>query len=97
MAVVVIVTSCVSPLDSIILIHCPTVRSPNEAKTVRSEGGCLYIFKKREGLSINITRMLPHEAALKILSYIRDVIDRRNEELLNEETTPLEASEPAWG
>jgi hypothetical protein len=41
--------------------------------------------------------MLPHEAALKILSYIRDLVDRRNEELLNEETTPLEASEPAWG
>ncbi|KAG8159873.1 hypothetical protein KVR01_010510 [Diaporthe batatas] len=73
------------------------IRSPNEAKTVRSEGGCLYIFKKREGLSINITKMLPHEAALKILSYIRDVIDRRNEELVNEETTPLESSEPAWG
>ncbi|KAG6368456.1 hypothetical protein INS49_002663 [Diaporthe citri] len=73
------------------------IRSPNEAKTVRSDGGSLFIFKAREGLSINITKMLPHEAALKILSYIRDLIDRRNEELVNEETTPLEASEPAWG
>ncbi|KAL1872970.1 hypothetical protein Daus18300_004111 [Diaporthe australafricana] len=72
------------------------IRSPNEAKTVRSDGGSLFIFKAREGLSINITRMLPHEAALQILSFIRDLIDRRNEELVNEETTPLEASEPAW-
>ncbi|KAK7718319.1 hypothetical protein SLS64_002268 [Diaporthe eres] len=73
------------------------IRSPNEAKTVRTDGGSLFIFKAREGLSINITKMLPHEAALKILSYIRDSIDRRNEELVNEETTPLEACEPAWG
>ncbi|KKY39208.1 hypothetical protein UCDDA912_g00766 [Diaporthe ampelina] len=73
------------------------IRSPNEAKTVRSDGGSLFIFKTREGLGINITKMLPHEAALKILSYIRDLIDRRNEELINEETTPLEASEPTWG
>ncbi|KAI7782534.1 hypothetical protein LA080_013170 [Diaporthe eres] len=72
------------------------IRSPNEAKTVRTDGGSLFIFKAREGLSINITKMLPHEAALKILSYIRDSIDRRNEELVNEETTPLEACEPAW-
>ncbi|KAJ0122234.1 hypothetical protein J7T55_002746 [Diaporthe amygdali] len=72
------------------------IRSPNEAKTVRSDGGNLFIFKSREGLSINITKMLPHEAALQILSFIRDLIDHHNEELVNEETTPLEASEPAW-
>ncbi|KAI3396728.1 hypothetical protein diail_11755 [Diaporthe ilicicola] len=72
------------------------IRSPNEAKTVRSDGGSLLIFKTCEGLSLNITKMLPHEAALQILSFIRDLIDRRNEELVNEETTPLEASEPAW-
>ena len=72
------------------------VRSPNEARTVRSQGGELFVFKQHPGLTINITKMSPHEAALQILSFIRDLIVRRDEELANEETTPLEAKEVAW-
>ncbi|ROV93366.1 hypothetical protein VMCG_08411 [Cytospora schulzeri] len=72
------------------------MQSPNEARTVRSEGGKLFVFKGHQGLSLNITKMPPHEAALQILSFIRDMIVRRDEELANEETTPLEAKELAW-
>lgn len=72
------------------------VQSPNEARTVRSEGGKLFVFKGHQGLTLNITKMPPHEAALQILSFIRDMIVRRDEELADEETTPLEAKELAW-
>ncbi|KUI70364.1 hypothetical protein VM1G_06150 [Cytospora mali] len=72
------------------------MQSPNEARTVRSEGGKLFVFKQHQGLTLNITKMPPHEAALRILSFTRDMIARRDEELANEETTPLEAREPAW-
>lgn len=72
------------------------VQSPMEARTVRFEGGKLFVFKQRQGLTINITRMPPHEAALQILSFIRDLMARLDHELVTEETTPLEAKEPAW-
>lgn len=74
----------------------PVVQSPMEARTVRFEGGKLFVFKQRQGLTINITRMPPHEAALQILSFIRDLMARLDHELVTEETTPLEAKEPAW-
>ncbi|KAK7739872.1 hypothetical protein SLS53_005465 [Cytospora paraplurivora] len=72
------------------------MQSPMEARTVIIEGGKLFVFKQRQGLTINITRMPPHEAALQILSFIRDLIARLDHELSTEETTPLEAKEPAW-
>ncbi|KAF3764571.1 hypothetical protein M406DRAFT_322648 [Cryphonectria parasitica EP155] len=72
------------------------IRSPNEARTVRSEGGKLFMYEQYEGLTINTTTILPHEAALQILSFMRDSILRRDEALVNEETTPMEAKEPLW-
>lgn len=72
------------------------VRSPNEARTVRSEGGKLFIYTQHEGLFINTTNILPHEAALQILTFMRELIATRDNALLNEETTPLEAKEPIW-
>lgn len=72
------------------------VRSPNEAKTVRSEGGKLFIYTKHAGLSINTTSILPHEAALQILSFMKESMVRRDEALTNEETTPMEDKEPLW-
>lgn len=72
------------------------VQSPKEARTVRSEGGKLFVFKGHHGLTLNITKMPPHEAALQILSFIRDTVVRRDEELANEETSPLDSQEPAW-
>lgn len=72
------------------------VRSPNEARTVRSEGGKLFVYPQHEGLTLNITKILPHEAALQILSFMKELIVRRDEALVNEETTPLEAREPLW-
>lgn len=83
-------------LKFLLLIVCHLVRSPNEARTVRSEGGKLFVFRKHEGLSINNTSILPHEAALQILSFMKELIARRDEALINEETTPLEAKEPLW-
>lgn len=72
------------------------VRNPNEARTVRSEGGNLFVYTEHEGLFINTTNILPHEAALQILTLMRELIARRDNAILNEETTPLEAKEPIW-
>lgn len=72
------------------------VRSPNEARTVRSEGGKLFVYNQHEGLTVNNTNILPHEAALQILTFMRELIARRDDALANEETTPLEAKEPVW-
>lgn len=73
-----------------------TVRSPHEAREVRSEGGKLFVYKQHEGLTINNTNILPHEAALQMLSFMKELIARRDEALVNEETTPLEGKEPLW-
>lgn len=72
------------------------VRSPNEARTVRSEGGRLFVYKEHEGLTLNITNILPHEAALQILSFMKELVAQRDEAIANDETTPLEAREPLW-
>lgn len=72
------------------------VQSPKEARTVRTEGGKLFAFKQHRGLTINTTKMAPHEAALQILSFVRDMMVQRDEELTTEETTPLEAKELSW-
>lgn len=41
--------------------------------------------------------MVPHEAALQILSFMRELVLRRDEALANDEATPhTEAGEPTW-
>ncbi|PSR87207.1 hypothetical protein BD289DRAFT_482294 [Coniella lustricola] len=72
------------------------IRSPNEARTIRSEGAKLFVFREHEGLSVNNTSILPHEAALQILSFMKELIMRHDEALINEETTPLEVDKPLW-
>lgn len=72
------------------------VRSPNQARTVRSEGGRLFVFSQHEGITIDNTGKVPHEAALQILSFMNELIVRRDEALANEEKTPMEANEPMW-
>lgn len=76
--------------------HNLLVRSPNQARTVRSEGGKLYTFPRHEGIAIDTTGKMPHEAALQILSFMRELIMRRDEALVDEETTPMEPSESMW-
>lgn len=82
--------------DALANIATLLVRSPNEARTVRTEGGKLFIYTRHEGLTINNTDILPHEAALRILSFMKELIAKRDEALVNDETTPLEAKEPLW-
>lgn len=73
------------------------VRSPNEARTVRSNGGKLYTYPRLESITVDNTSKVPHEAALQILSFMRELVYRRDEALVNDETTPhVEASEPTW-
>ncbi|CAN8101145.1 unnamed protein product [Discula destructiva] len=72
-------------------------RSPNEAQTVRSQGGKLFVYPRHESLTVDNTGMVPHEAALQILTFMRDLIVRRDEALLTDERTPgMEAKEPLW-
>lgn len=47
-------------------------------------------------MNLNITKILPHEAALQILSFMKELIVRRDEAVANEETTPLEARDLLW-
>ncbi|KAJ4397626.1 hypothetical protein N0V93_001859 [Gnomoniopsis smithogilvyi] len=72
------------------------IRSPNAARTVRSKGGKLFTFPRHQGIAIDNTGKLPHEAALQILSFMRELIVKRDEALVHDETTPMEANEPMW-
>ncbi|EON98532.1 hypothetical protein UCRPA7_5889 [Phaeoacremonium minimum UCRPA7] len=72
------------------------IRSPKEARSVRNEGGRLFVFPDHNGLTLNITNMAPGEAAISILGFMNDEIARRDTELANAETTPLEGQEPDW-
>lgn len=72
------------------------IGSPKEARSVRNEGGRLYVFPGHNGLTLNITNLAPGEAAIEILGFMNDEIARRDSELANAETTPLEGREPDW-
>lgn len=78
----------------IFLLH--LVRSPKKARIVRSEGGRLYTFPRHQGVAIDNTGKVPHEAALQILSFMNELILKRDEALVHDETTPMEATEPIW-
>lgn len=44
-------------------------------------------------MTLNITHILPHEAALQILSFTKELVAQRDEAVANDEMTPLEARE----
>ena len=52
------------------------IRSGDEARRARGSGGLLFAFADLPGLSLNITRMEPHEAAMEVLSFVRGEMDR---------------------
>lgn len=73
------------------------VQSPKTAHTVRSNGGKLYTYPRHESITVDNTGMVPHEAALRILSFMRDIVFRRDEALANDNETPhMEVNEPTW-
>ncbi|KAJ9150304.1 hypothetical protein NKR23_g3890 [Pleurostoma richardsiae] len=73
------------------------IRSPVEAHGVRAQGGgALFVFPGRPGLTLDVTKVAPHETAVQILTFMHDLIAQREGELAAAEATPVDGQEPDW-